>query len=101
MSRLGRKFLWILAASLALSAVLLCGIFWVLPRGDGGGATGRYTIGVWDNRVAVFEQDQPFPKQVFDVYVETLPAEQQRQLKAGVIAENEARLSVLLEDYTG
>jgi len=49
----------------------------------------------------VFEGDQPFPRQVFDTYVSTLPPELQQQVRQGVAAETDAQLSVLLEDYTG
>ena len=51
--------------------------------------------------MAVFEGEQTFPKQVFDVAVSTLPEELRRQVTMGVPAYNDAQLSVLLEDYTG
>ncbi len=101
MRTMGRTLLWALAVSLLLAAVVLWLVFrFVLPS-DGRTVHAAYTIGEWEGQVAVFEGDQPFPRQVFDVYVETLPPEQQQQVRQGVPAEDETRLSVLLEDYTG
>lgn len=97
-----RTLLWALAVSLLLAAVVLWLVFrFVLPADGGGTRTPAYTIGEWEGQVAVFEGDQSFPRQVFDVYVETLPAELQQQVRQGVPADSDAQLSVLLEDYTG
>ena len=102
MQSVWRTLLWALAASLLLSAVVLWVVFrYVLPTDGGGGRTPAYTIGEWEGQVAVFEGDQPFPRQVFDTYVSTLPPELQQQVRQGVAAETDAQLSVLLEDYTG
>ena len=101
MQRVWRTLLWALAVSLLLAAVVLWILFrYVLPA-PGGGRPPAYTIAAWEGKVAVFEGDQPFPRQVFDVYVEALPAEQRWQVQAGVAVEDDAQLSVLLEDYTG
>lgn len=95
-------WLWLLSISLLLAAVILWILFrFVLPVEGRSSRPAAYTIREWEGQVAVFERDQPFPRQVFDVYVETLPPEIQQQVRQGVPAEDEARLSVLLEDYTG
>lgn len=97
-----RNLSWALAVSLLLAAVILWLVFrYVLPSGGGTPRTPAYTIGEWQGQVAVFEGDQHFPRQVFDVYVEALPPELQQQVRQGVPAETDAQLSVLLEDYTG
>ena len=97
-----RNLAWALVVSLLLAAVILWLVFrYVLPSGGGAARTPAYTIGEWQGQVAVFEGDQRFPRQVFDVYVEALPPELQQQVRQGVPAENDAQLSVLLEDYTG
>ena len=97
-----RRLAWALAISLLLAAGILWLVFrYVLPAGGGGTPAPAYTIGVWQGQVAVFEGAQTFPRQVFDVSVETLPPELQRQVRQGVPAESDAQLSVLLEDYTG
>ena len=101
MGRVGRLILWALAVSFTLAAVILFFLFrYVLPAPDARQSTPRYTIGVWEGQVAVFEGGQDFPRQVFDVYVGTLPEEQRRQVLEGVPAEDDTQLSVLLEDYT-
>lgn len=102
MQTVWRTLAWALAVSLLLAAVILWVVFrFVLPMDGDGERTPAYTIGEWEGQVAVFEGAQTFPRQVFDVYVETLPQEQQQQVRQGVPAENDAQLSVLLEDYTG
>ncbi len=102
MRTMGRTLLWALVVSLLLSAVLLFVIFrFFLPMTDGKAETARYTIGEWEGKLAVFEGDQPYPRQVFEVYVDALPQELRERVKSGVSAQDDAQLSVLLEDYTG
>jgi len=102
MHTMWRTLLWALAISLLLAAVVLWLVFrFVLPADGRTGTAPAYTIGEWEGQVAVFEGEQTFPRQVFDVYVEALPPELQQQVRQGVPAENDAQLSVLLEDYTG
>lgn len=97
-----RKVLWALAVSLLLAAAILWAVFtFVLPPSEGGRSNARYTIGVWEGQVAVFEGRHTFPRQVFDVHVDTLPEQQRREVLEGVPADDDAELSVLLEDYTG
>ena len=60
-----------------------------------------YTIREWKGQVAVFEGDQPYPKQVYDTAVGGLPPELQQRLREGVFVYSDRELSVLLEDYTG
>ncbi len=102
MQQLWRPLLWALAVSAVLVAIgMFLVVRFVLPQPAREPAAPRYTIGVWEGQVAVFEGAQPFPKQVFDVAVSTLPEELRQKITEGVPAHNEAQLSVLLEDYTG
>ena len=102
MYKVWRRVLWALAMALLLAAAILWVLFrYALPAPHGGGRPPAYTIGEWEGKVAVFEGEQTFPRQVFEVYVDALPPEQRQEVKAGVAAEDDARLSVLLEDYTG
>ncbi len=102
MNAVWRSLILALAVSLALAAIALFVILrWLLPPATQQAPSSRYVIGDWQGQVAVFEGDQAFPRQVFDVYVSTLPAQEQQQVKKGIPVEDEAHLSVLLEDYTG
>lgn len=93
--------LWALAVSMLAAAATLWLIFrFVLLPNQPASPPPAYTIGVWEGKVAVFERDQEFPKQVYDTFVSALPEELRQQVEKGVPAENDARLSVLLEDYT-
>ena len=95
-------WLWMISISLLLAAAILWVLFrFVLPVEGRYSRPPAYTIGEWEGQVAVFEGDQPFPRQVFDVYVEALPPEIRQRIRQGVPAEDDAQLSVLLEDYTG
>lgn len=102
MQQVWRPLVWALLASAVLVGVLLLVVTrYVLPRTEGEPASPRYTIGVWEGQVAVFEGSDPYPKQVYEVAVSTLPEELRRRITQGVPAHNDAQLSVLLEDYTG
>ena len=98
----GRALLWALGISALVGMALLFVVLrFLLPRGAEAEAPPRYTIGDWEGQVAVFEGAHTHPMQVYDVAVSTLPEELRRRIARGVPAENEAQLSVLLEDYTG
>lgn len=59
-----------------------------------------YRLGQWNGRVALFRGQNPYPDEVYDVYVTSFPAEDQALLKAGIPAADEEALERLLEDYT-
>lgn len=104
MERKRHSFLWILTTSFFLAAAVLFVLFrFVLtpPAKADTAPIPLYTIGVWEGRVAVFEGDAVYPKQVYDMPVNALPQELQQRLQMGVPAHSEAELSLLLEDYTG
>ena len=101
MSSVWRSLLWALAVSLMLSAVILFVLFRYVMPAEKTTRPVAYTIGVWEGQVAVFEGDSAYPRQVFDVYVDALPPQQRQEVLDGVPAEDDSRLSVLLEDYTG
>ncbi|MBQ8683366.1 MAG: hypothetical protein IJ518_02475 [Clostridia bacterium] len=101
MQQAWKMTLWALAASLAAAAVILFLVFrFVLPPQETAGRAAPYTIRAWEGQVAVFQGDQPFPMQVFDSFVEALPEELRQKVLKGIPVEDEAQLSLLLEDYT-
>lgn len=92
----------------AISVLVACVILFVIvrffmpsPQDEEGRFKPQYVIADWEGRVAVFEGDDSYPMQVYDTFVSTLPEELQQNLQQGVPVENDSRLSVLLEDYTG
>ena len=102
MSEIKRMVLWAVVIALLLSAVSLFVLFrFYLPPKESRASNAPFTIGTWEGQVAVFERGQDFPRQVFEVYVNALPEEQRRRVLEGIPVEDETRLSILLEDYTG
>ena len=59
-----------------------------------------FIIGVWEGQLAVFEMGAPLPTQVYEVFVASLPFEEQVRLKAGVAVPDRPALAALIEDYT-
>lgn len=60
-----------------------------------------YILGEWDGKLAVFTMPQTdTPSKVYDVYLSSLPAEEQTRLEAGIPVYDEKKLQSLLEDYT-
>ena len=58
-----------------------------------------YILKEYDGKLAVFRENQSKPYQVFNVYVKTLPAFDQGQLKQGIHVDGDDELSSLIEDY--
>lgn len=58
-----------------------------------------YLLRTYEGKLAVFTSDLVEPDMVFDVYVRTLPASDQRALEKGVRVETYDKLTTLIEDY--
>ena len=104
MERKRHSFLWIVSASCFLAAVVLFVLFRFVVTPPATADTTPdplYTIGVWRGYVAVFEGEQSYPKQIYDMPVSGLPQELQQRVREGVPAYSDTELSLLLEDYTG
>ncbi len=97
-----RVVLLAIAVSLLIVAVVLFVIFrfWLPQRAPRAADEPQFVIGDWNGQVAVFEGGEEYPIRVFDVFTAALPAEEQARVLAGIPAQDEDRLSVLLEDYT-
>ncbi len=63
-------------------------------------AVGEYVIGVYQEKIAVFTQGDSLPIEIFDVYVSTLPALDQKELLNGVKVKGKVELRKRIEDYT-
>ncbi len=59
-----------------------------------------YTVGVWEGKLAVFEEESSFPLQLYDVAIASLPTEEQQRLRVGITVNSGSELQALLEDYT-
>ena len=57
-------------------------------------------LGQWNGTLAIFVAGGQTPDEVYDVYVSTLPAEEQTRLRDGIPIYSEEELARLLEDYT-
>ena len=60
----------------------------------------EYTLSVYDGRVAVFENGEAKPVEVFDVYITSLPYNEQIKLLDGLTVSDRSELQQLIEDYT-
>ena len=58
------------------------------------------TLGVWEGKLALYLGVNPVPDEVFDVFIATLPEEEQERLRKGIPIANDTELALLLEDYT-
>jgi hypothetical protein len=63
-------------------------------------AAQTYIIGAWEDKLAVFIPPDTAPYQLFDIYLDTLPMEEQQKIREGIIVNDERTLASLLEDYT-
>lgn len=61
---------------------------------------GEYTIGVYQEKIAVFTQGDNLPIEIFDVYVSTLPVLDQKELLKGIKVRGKLELKQRIEDYT-
>ena len=64
------------------------------------GASLLCVIGEWEGKLAVFQPSGSSPSEVFDVYISSLPEQEQQKLKDGIPVYDEETLAGLLEDYT-
>lgn len=60
----------------------------------------KYIIGVYEEKIAVFAQGDSVPIEVYDVYVTTLPENDQKDIRKGIVVYGRVKLKYLIEDYT-
>ncbi len=60
----------------------------------------QYTVKDYNGKIAVFENDNTYPKNVYDSYTSVLPENDQKRLREGIIVSNTADLQRIIEDYT-
>ena len=59
-----------------------------------------YIIGAWEDRLAVFVPPDDAPDRIYDVYLSSLPEDQQQRLREGIEIYDEQTFASLIEDYT-
>lgn len=60
----------------------------------------EYILKDFDGKIAVYKKNETVPKFIFDVYINSLPKEDQTQLYNGIYAKDDFELSRLIEDYS-
>ncbi|HJD23418.1 MAG TPA: hypothetical protein H9694_04645 [Firmicutes bacterium] len=68
--------------------------------GEGPSGAMLCVLGEWEGKLAVFAPNGISPQEVYDVYISTLPEEEQQKLEQGIPVYDEGTLAGLLEDYT-
>ena len=58
-----------------------------------------FLLGNYKGYLALWKENSPDPYQIFPLYVESLPKEDQNALEKGIQARSELELEQLLEDY--
>lgn len=56
-------------------------------------------LGTWKGYVALFDQGQSEPRQIFPYAVAALPPADQEALEGGIVVRNDRDLQQLLEDF--
>ena len=59
-----------------------------------------YVLSTYDGRIALFKSGYSMPVEIYDVYIDTLPEEEQKNLEKGISAQNDEQALRLVEDYT-
>lgn len=92
--------------SISLAAVFV-GIF-SLSAGEAKGtvqqntdvAAPKYTFSAYQGRLALYERGFSMPVEIYDVYLDTFPQDEQEKITAGICAESDAEIQKIIEDYT-
>lgn len=63
-------------------------------------AQAPYTLGVYQGKIASFHTGSDEPMEVFEVYLDSLPAVNRQELLRGIPAQSLQELQRLIEDYT-
>ena len=58
-----------------------------------------FLLGIRNNRLTLWQEDDPHPVQVYDIRADSLPPADQLQLRRGIRLESREELWLLLENY--
>lgn len=60
----------------------------------------KYVFSQYKGRLALFQRDFAMPVEIFDVYLNAFPQEEQERILAGISAESDEEIQKIIEDYT-
>lgn len=60
----------------------------------------QYTFSQYQGRLALYERGFSMPVEIFDVYLDAFPEEEQLRLTEGIRAETDTEIQKIIEDYT-
>lgn len=60
----------------------------------------QYVIASYQNKVAVFEYGKGYPVEIFDVYLDSLPASDVLSIQKGIPVRSTEELRAVIEDFT-
>lgn len=60
----------------------------------------KYTFSVYQGRLALYERGFSMPVEIFDIYLDAFPQDEQEKITAGIYAESDAEIQKIIEDYT-
>ena len=63
-------------------------------------STPLYTFSQYEGRLALYQRGYAMPVEIYDVYLDTFPEDEQARIKAGIPAESDAEIQKIIEDYT-
>ena len=85
-----------------LCVILLCFVcvaIWSENKNNEAERNSKYVLSEYEGRIALFENGDEIPKEIYDVMVSALPQEDAERIIQGIIVENESDLQSLIEDY--
>ncbi len=59
----------------------------------------KVVLGVFEEKLALFAGESPYPNIVYDFFVRNLPPEDRERLSEGILVSSQSELESLLEDF--
>lgn len=63
-------------------------------------AAPKYVFSQFQGRLALYERGGAMPVEIYDVYLSSLPPEEQERVTAGIPAQTDEEILKIIEDYT-
>ncbi len=64
-------------------------------------STTLYTLKDYNGQIALFINNNAIPAETYNIFTNSLPESDKKNLEKGITANNEKELIILLEDYLG